>query len=153
MSPILPDNLLDRLDGIIAFLPWFETPDFKFGHWLASRPEEPDTLIFPYFSFSDTASKFVQAAYAFGWVPQVNARPRSADVQKRADAFLWLPLQKSAQRRPLLETALEAMKTLIPTQPALQAGPLHLFHEVVFGSLALMLGDRYERRDVLRAAP
>jgi hypothetical protein len=67
--PWLPaDNLARRLDGIVAFLPLFESPGFKFGHWVTSRPEEPDTLIFPYFSFSDAASKFVEAAYAFGWV-------------------------------------------------------------------------------------
>jgi hypothetical protein len=96
MSPILPDNLLDRLDGIIAFLPWFETLDFKFGHWVASRPEEPDTLIFPYFSFSHTASKFVQAAYAFGpLLPRVKLRHRAT-----AELSPLYPQQQTSSDRP-----------------------------------------------------
>jgi hypothetical protein len=60
--------LIHRLDSIVAFLPLFESPDFKFGHWVTSRPEEPEALIFPHFSLSGTARKFVQTAYDCGWV-------------------------------------------------------------------------------------
>ena len=62
------DNFLYRPDGIIAFLPLFESHDFEFGHWKTPQSDEPDVLIPPYFSFSDTATNFVQAAYNYGWV-------------------------------------------------------------------------------------
>ena len=67
--PSLPtEDLARRLDGIVAFLPLFGSPGFDFGHWVTSRPDEPDVLIFPYFALSVTAEKFVKATYAFGWV-------------------------------------------------------------------------------------
>jgi uncharacterized protein DUF6508 len=67
--PSLPtEDLARRLDGIVAFLPLFGSPGFDFGHWVTSRPDEPDVLIFPYFMLSVTAEKFVKATYAFGWV-------------------------------------------------------------------------------------
>jgi hypothetical protein len=47
---------------IAAFLPSFEAPGFKFGHWTA-RPGE-----FPFYTTSDTAAQFVNAVYACGWV-------------------------------------------------------------------------------------
>jgi hypothetical protein len=64
-----PANRLPyRPDGIITFLPSFESPDFELGHWETPESNEPIVLIAPYFSFSDTGRMFVQAAYDSGWV-------------------------------------------------------------------------------------
>jgi hypothetical protein len=57
-----------RLDGIITFLPLFESPGFEFGHWETPESNEPNVLIAPYFSFSDTGRMFAQAVYDSGWV-------------------------------------------------------------------------------------
>src|SRR6202051_4777683 len=68
MQPDRSTNFIRRLDSIVAFLPFFESPDFEFGRWETPRSEKPNVLISPYFSLSDTASKFVQAVYDSGWV-------------------------------------------------------------------------------------
>ena len=68
MPPPRTGDLACRLDAIVAFLPLFEAPDFEFGRWETSRSDEPTILISPYFSFSDTARQFVQAAYDCNWV-------------------------------------------------------------------------------------
>jgi len=61
-------TLPQRLHGLVRFLPQFEEPSFRFGHWEETKEITPGVLTMPYFSFSAVASKFIRAAYGLGWV-------------------------------------------------------------------------------------
>ena len=63
-----PEQLVERLRGIVAFLPSFQAPDFKFGYWTQPPSEQPGVMILPYFSLSEVAGSFEQNAYDLGWV-------------------------------------------------------------------------------------
>jgi hypothetical protein len=63
-----PAQLVEKLRGIVAFLPSFQTPDFKFGHWTKPPSDQPGVMILPYFSLSEMAWSFEQKAYDLGWV-------------------------------------------------------------------------------------
>jgi hypothetical protein len=61
-------RLLEKLRGIIAFLPSFQAPGFSFGHWTEPPSDQPDVTVIPYFSLSEEAAAFEQKAYELGWV-------------------------------------------------------------------------------------
>jgi Family of unknown function (DUF6508) len=63
-----PEQLVEKLRGIVAFLPSFQASGFKFGHWTEPPSEQPGVMILPYFSLSEVAGSFEQAAYDLGWV-------------------------------------------------------------------------------------
>jgi hypothetical protein len=58
----------DRLAGLAAFLPVFQSPGFEFGHWGGGEKTTGGATQMPYYVLSDEAAAFVQAAYDFGWV-------------------------------------------------------------------------------------
>jgi hypothetical protein len=64
----VPAQLVEKLRGIVAFLPRFQAPDFKFGHWTKPPSDQPGVTILPYFSLSEVAGSFEQKAYDLGWV-------------------------------------------------------------------------------------
>ena len=70
MSEAAPPALLkERLAGLAAFLPEFESPDFQFGHWVEEKPtSKPGFSTFPYYCLDQRANAFVKTAYDFGWV-------------------------------------------------------------------------------------
>jgi hypothetical protein len=59
---------VEKLRGIVAFLPSFQASGFKFGHWTEPQSEQPGVTILPYFSLSEVAGSFEQKAYDLGWV-------------------------------------------------------------------------------------
>ena len=63
-----PSQLVEKLHGIVAFLPSFQAPDFKFGHWTKPPSNQPGVMMLPYFSLSERAWSFEQKAYDLGWV-------------------------------------------------------------------------------------
>ena len=63
-----PVQLVEKLRGIVAFLPSFQAPDFKFGHWTKPPSDQPGVMILPYFSLSEVAGSFEQKAYDLGWI-------------------------------------------------------------------------------------
>jgi Family of unknown function (DUF6508) len=63
-----PELLVERLRGIVAFLPSFQAPDFKFGYWTEPSSDQPGVITLPYFSLSEAAGSFEQTAYDLGWV-------------------------------------------------------------------------------------
>ena len=63
-----PDQVVEKLRGIVAFLPSFQAPDFKFGHWTAPSSDQPGVMTLPYFSLIEAAGSFEQMAYDLGWV-------------------------------------------------------------------------------------
>ena len=63
-----PAPLVEKLRGIVAFLPSFQAPDFKFGHWTKPPSDQPGVMMLPYFSLSEVAGSFEQKAYDLGWV-------------------------------------------------------------------------------------
>ena len=60
--PGKPHFDLQTLRTLAAFLPRFETPDFKFGRWA-----DPNAFL-GWFEFSPVATEFVSACYEAGWV-------------------------------------------------------------------------------------
>jgi hypothetical protein len=62
------EQLVERLRGIVAFLPSFQAPDFKFGHWTEQLSDQPGVITLPHFSLSEAAGSFEQTAYDLGWV-------------------------------------------------------------------------------------
>jgi hypothetical protein len=63
-----PAQLVEKLRGIVAFLPSFQAPDFKFGHWTKPPSDRPGIMMLPYFSLSEVAGSFEQKAYDLGWI-------------------------------------------------------------------------------------
>ena len=63
-----PEQLVESLRGIVAFLPSFQATDFKFGHWTKPPSDQPGVMMLPYFSLSEVAGSFEQEAYDLGWV-------------------------------------------------------------------------------------
>jgi len=63
-----PDQLVERLRGIVAFLPSFKVSGFKFGHWTQPSSDQLGVMMLPYFSLSEVAASFEQAAYDLGWI-------------------------------------------------------------------------------------
>ena len=63
-----PEQVVEKLRGIVAFLPSFQAPDFKFGHWTEPSSDQPGVMTLPYFSLSEAAGSFEQTAYDLGWV-------------------------------------------------------------------------------------
>lgn len=63
-----PDQLVEKLRGIVAFLPSVQTPGFKFGHWTEPPSDQPGAIMLPYFSLGEVAWSFEQRAYDLGWV-------------------------------------------------------------------------------------
>ena len=63
-----PEQLLEKLRGIVAFLPSFKAPGLEFGHWTEPSSDQPGVMILPYFSLSEVAWSFEQTAYDLGWV-------------------------------------------------------------------------------------
>jgi uncharacterized protein DUF6508 len=63
-----PPQLVEKLRGIVAFLPSFQAPNFKFGHWTKPPSDQPGVMMLPYFSLSEVAGSFEQKAYDLGWV-------------------------------------------------------------------------------------
>jgi uncharacterized protein DUF6508 len=63
-----PVQLVEKLRGIVAFLPRFQAPDFKFGHWTKPPSDQPGVMMLPYFSLSEVAGSFEQKAYDLGWI-------------------------------------------------------------------------------------
>jgi hypothetical protein len=57
-----------RLAEIVVFLAKFSTPNFEFGRWETQSSDDPNVVCLPFFSLSETATSFVQAAYDLGWV-------------------------------------------------------------------------------------
>lgn len=70
MDPKSPNmfSLAERLEALTAFLPALTDPAFSFGTWEPLTPRDSGTWTLPTFTFSETASAFVQAAYDAGWV-------------------------------------------------------------------------------------
>jgi Family of unknown function (DUF6508) len=62
------EQLVEKLRGIVAFLPSFQAPDFKFGYWTQPSSDEPGVVRLPYFSLGEAAWSFEQKAYDLGWV-------------------------------------------------------------------------------------
>jgi hypothetical protein len=60
--------LAERLRGLAAFLPGFESPSFEFGTWSESSTSADGVITLPYFTLGETASAFVRRAYDLGWV-------------------------------------------------------------------------------------
>jgi Family of unknown function (DUF6508) len=63
-----PERLAEKLRGIVAFLPSFQAPGFKFGRWTKPPSDQPGVHMLPYFSLSEVAGSFEQMAYELGWV-------------------------------------------------------------------------------------
>ena len=63
-----PQQLVEKLRGIVAFLPSFQSPEFKFGYWTEPQSDQPGVMILPYFSLGEVAWSFEQKAYELGWV-------------------------------------------------------------------------------------
>ena len=63
-----PEQLVEKLRGIVAFLPSFQSPEFKFGHWTQPPSDQPGVVMLPYFSLGEVAWSFEQKAYELGWV-------------------------------------------------------------------------------------
>lgn len=63
-------DLVDRLRGIVAFLPPFQALGFKFGCWTpaAPIPGKPNVCHKGYFTLSDVADSFFDAVHEPGWV-------------------------------------------------------------------------------------
>ncbi len=61
-------TLRERLEGLTAFLPRLVEPGFSFGVWAGRKESDPGVQTLPFFTLSDTASEFVQAAYDLDWV-------------------------------------------------------------------------------------
>lgn len=71
---------IDRLRGIVAFLPCFEAPGFEFGHW-ESRQHSVNSFL----HYSDAAEKFIRAAYRLAWiVPGFNWNEWMDTVESKA---------------------------------------------------------------------
>jgi hypothetical protein len=62
-------DLLTRLRGLAAFVPQFESPDFRFGRWEGGEPSESGIMTLPMYQRSEVSDQFVRAAYDLGWVP------------------------------------------------------------------------------------
>lgn len=60
--------LRERLEALTAFLPEFRGRGFSFGEWGGGERTAPHAFTRPSVAFSETASRFIQAAYDFGWV-------------------------------------------------------------------------------------
>lgn len=58
----------EQLEGLAAFLPHFENPDFSFGEWGGGQESEPHHFQMPFFAYSEVASSFVQATYDLKWL-------------------------------------------------------------------------------------
>ena len=63
-----PERLAEKLRGIVAFLPSFQAPDFKFGYWTKPPSDQSGVMMLPYFSLSEVAGSFEQKAYDLGWI-------------------------------------------------------------------------------------
>lgn len=53
---------------ILEFLPQFQGKSFKAGQWHPSGKIDKNTSSFPYFEYSDLASKFIQTLYDEGFI-------------------------------------------------------------------------------------
>ncbi len=61
-------SLKEQLEGLAAFLPQFEVPDFTFGEWGGGQEIEPNCFQMPYFAYSGVAKNFIQATYDLKWL-------------------------------------------------------------------------------------
>ena len=62
-------SLVARLRGIVAFLPTFQAPEFRFGAW-ERPPPEGGFAVFPYFAHSPEAAAFLKAVYSYEWIQE-----------------------------------------------------------------------------------
>jgi hypothetical protein len=63
-----PEQLIEKLRGIVAFLPSFKAPGFKFGHWTGPQTDRSGVMMLPYFSLGEVAWSFEQTACDLGWI-------------------------------------------------------------------------------------
>jgi hypothetical protein len=88
-----PEQLVEKLRGIVAYLASFQAPDFKFGHWTEPQSDQLDVIVLPYFSLSEAAGSFEQAAYDLGWVlrdfnwPKWKQTPEAETLRDDAQAL------------------------------------------------------------------
>ncbi|UNC13970.1 hypothetical protein FE249_06940 [Acidiphilium multivorum] len=61
------DNIVERLEAIVRFLPIFEGRSFSFGEWMRAN-ESSGVVTLPFFSESTQARDFVATAYRADWV-------------------------------------------------------------------------------------
>jgi len=91
-----PLPLLDRLRGLVIFLPEFEAPDFEFGSWTPAAMTD-GVMTLGFYSLGDTASKFVGRAYELGWVhggfdwPKWAQGPRAKALRDEPEVLATAP--------------------------------------------------------------
>ena len=61
-------SLEDRLRGLAAFAPIFESEGYEFGHWRPQQTRDDGAIVLPYFVQGRDADDFVHACYALGWI-------------------------------------------------------------------------------------
>lgn len=93
------ENKVSTLPGpadvaaVLAFLPIFEKPGFKFGESCGGEKESDGSFTMPYFSLSARASRFVKALYDHKFI---------------LTSFVWTKWQNEAERYVTDPTAIES---------------------------------------------
>ena len=78
----IPDDAVDRLRRLAAFIPDLEQPDFDFGHWAGGDRRADGTITMPYFEYSARALEFIAAlpvVAGFDW-PAWMQTPRAQEL-------------------------------------------------------------------------
>lgn len=92
----------DRLEGLAAFVPRFEAPDFSFGEWSGDVEVIDGVMTMPYCRYSAAANDFVQCAYDLKWVredcdwPSWSQTPEAARLRDDPDALAQATLDQLA---------------------------------------------------------
>jgi hypothetical protein len=64
-------SIEQRLAALAAFLPILSAPDFQAGVWNGAE-DHGDAIVMGWFEFGPEAKRFVQTAYDYGWVIDID---------------------------------------------------------------------------------
>ena len=86
-APVIPDDSLDRLRRLGAFIPELESSDFDFGHWAGGERLADGSSSVPYYEFSARAQELIAALpviVGFEW-PAWLSTPRAKEFVENHD--------------------------------------------------------------------